>query len=121
MYGYIALGFVLGIAVAVVFARIGAGRRPGPPRLPPAADLSAPIAPGDAGWRGGAASVTLDAAGRNVIAVIKVVRDHTRCALKEAKDLVESAPRTIVTGISEDDAERFADDLRRAGASAVVR
>lgn len=119
MYGHIALGFALGILSAVVYGRLSGDRRPRSPR-PPSVPVAAPHSPSAAGWGAGSATVFLDAVGPKKIAVIKVVRDHTGYGLKETKDLVESAPRIIVTGMEDAAAERLADDLRHAGATATV-
>lgn len=120
MYGYIALGFALGILSAVVYGRLSGVRRPRSPRLPPVPVTASPSIAG-ADRAGGSATVVLDAVGPKKIAVIKVVRDHTGYGLRETKDLVESAPRTLVTGMEDAAAERLADDLRHAGAAATVR
>ena len=56
--------------------------------------------------------VVLEAIGANKINVIKVVRDATSLGLKEAKDLVESAPIEIQTGISKEDAETLKEESR---------
>src|SRR5262249_40967504 len=61
--------------------------------------------------------VVLEAIGANKINVIKVVRAATGLGLKEAKDLVEAAPKEIKTGISKDDAEKLKKDLEEAGAT----
>ncbi len=55
--------------------------------------------------------VVLEAIGANKINVIKVVRAATSLGLKEAKDLVESAPKEIKTGISKEDAEKLRKEL----------
>lgn len=62
--------------------------------------------------------VVLDKAGRNKIAVIKVVREATGLGLKEAKDLVESAPTPIKGGLTREDAEALQQQLTAAGATA---
>ena len=56
--------------------------------------------------------VVLEAIGANKINVIKVVRDATGLGLKEAKDLVESAPIEVKTGVSKEDAETITRDSR---------
>ena len=60
--------------------------------------------------------VVLKSAGANKIAVIKVVRAVTGLGLKEAKELVDGAPKNLKEGISKDDAEKLAADLKEAGA-----
>ena len=65
--------------------------------------------------------VVLAAVGANKVAVIKAVRTATGLGLKEAKDLVESAPATLKEGISKDDAESLKKSLEEAGASVEVK
>ena len=55
------------------------------------------------------------------IAVLKIVRGITGLGLKEAKDLVESAPKNIKEGVSKDDAEAAKKDLEAAGAKVAVK
>ena len=61
-------------------------------------------------------NVVLKEAGPNKIAVIKVVRDVTGLGLKEAKDLVDGAPKTVKEGASKDDAEAMKAKFEEAGA-----
>ena len=61
-------------------------------------------------------NVVLKEAGANKIAVIKVVREVTGLGLKEAKDLVDGAPKTVKEGASKEDAEKMKADLEGAGA-----
>jgi large subunit ribosomal protein L7/L12 len=65
--------------------------------------------------------VHLDAFGAQKINVIKVVRAATGLGLKEAKDLVEAAPKAIKTGISKADAEKLKKELEEAGATASIK
>lgn len=65
--------------------------------------------------------VVLAAVGANKVAVIKAVRTATGLGLKEAKDLVESAPAALKEGISKDDAEALKKSLEEAGASVEVK
>ena len=65
--------------------------------------------------------VVLEAFGANKINVIKVVRAATSLGLKEAKDLVESAPKEIKTGVSKDDAEKLKKELEDAGATVKIK
>ena len=65
--------------------------------------------------------VVLKAAGANKIAVIKVVRALTGLGLKEAKELVDGAPKTLKEAISKDDAEKIAVDLKEAGAEVEIK
>ena len=64
--------------------------------------------------------VTLKEIGANKIAVIKAVRTATGLGLKEAKDLVESAPAKIKEGVSKEDAEALKKSFEEAGAVVVV-
>src|SRR5882672_1413125 len=59
--------------------------------------------------------VVLAAYGENKIGVIKVVRSATGLGLKEAKDLVEAAPKPVKTGISKEDAAKLQKELEEAG------
>ena len=66
-------------------------------------------------------TVTLTDIGTNKINVIKVVRAATGLGLKEAKDLVDGAPKTVKTGISKDDAEKLKKELEEAGATVKIK
>ncbi|HZF39705.1 MAG TPA: 50S ribosomal protein L7/L12 [Blastocatellia bacterium] len=65
--------------------------------------------------------VILTAAGANKINVIKVVRELTGLGLKEAKDLVDGAPKPVKEGVSKDDAEKMKKQLSDAGASVELK
>jgi large subunit ribosomal protein L7/L12 len=65
--------------------------------------------------------VVLEAAGANKINVIKVVRAATALGLKEAKDLVEAAPKAVKSGVSKDDANKLKKELEDAGATVKVK
>ena|SRR5881628_2154923 len=65
--------------------------------------------------------VILQAAGGNKITVIKVVREVTALGLKEAKDLVEAAPKAVKEGISKEEAETIRQKLSDAGATVEVK
>ena len=65
--------------------------------------------------------VVLTGAGANKLAVIKVVREITGLGLKDAKDLVESAPKTIKEGASKEDAEAIKTKLTEAGATVELK
>ena len=65
--------------------------------------------------------VILQAAGGNKINVIKVVREITALGLKEAKDLVEGAPKAVKEGVTKDEAEQIKTKLTEAGATAEVK
>src|SRR6185312_3745025 len=66
-------------------------------------------------------NVALKEAGGNKIAVIKVVREITGLGLKEAKDLVEGAPKTLKEGVSKAEAEEFKKKLEEAGAKVELK
>ena len=65
--------------------------------------------------------VILTAAGANKINAIKVVRELTGLGLKEAKDLVDGAPKPVKEGVSKDDAEKMKKQLTDAGASVELK
>lgn len=65
--------------------------------------------------------VVLDGFGDNKIAVIKVVRELTGLGLKEAKDLVEGAPKAVLEGVAKDKAEEAEGKLKEAGAAVSVK
>src|SRR3954451_21811542 len=66
-------------------------------------------------------SVVLTAVGANKINVIKAVREVTSLGLKEAKDLVDSAPKTVKEGINKDEAEAIKKKFVDAGATVEVK
>ena len=65
--------------------------------------------------------VVLKAAGASKLNVIKVVRELTGLGLKDAKDLVEAAPKTVKEGVSKEEADKIAADLKAAGAEVEVK
>ncbi len=65
--------------------------------------------------------VILESAGSKKIQVIKAVRELTSLGLKEAKDLVDSAPKAVNEGVSKEDAEAARAKLEEVGASVVVK
>ena len=65
--------------------------------------------------------VVLKSAGANKIGVIKVVRALTGLGLKEAKELVDGAPKTLKEGVSKDDADKIAAELKEAGAEVEIK
>jgi large subunit ribosomal protein L7/L12 len=92
-----------------------------------AAPVAVAAAPGAAAPAAAAAeektefTIELKEAGANKINVIKVVRAATALGLKEAKDLVESAPKEIKTGIPKDEAEKLKKELEDAGATVKIK
>ncbi len=65
--------------------------------------------------------VILEDSGANKINVIKVVRTATGLGLKEAKDMVEAAPKAIKTAIAKEDADKLKKELEEAGATAKIK
>ena len=94
----------------------------------PVAMAAAPAA-GGAAAAGGAKpaeektefTLVLTAAGDKKINVIKEVRAITGLGLKEAKDLVEGAPKTVKEGLSKEDANKFVEQLKAAGATVELK
>ena len=89
---------------------------------------AAPVAAAAAAPAGEAAAeekddftIVLAAAGDKKINVIKEVRTITGLGLKEAKDLVEGAPKELKTGVSKDDANAFKEKLEAAGATVELK
>ena len=86
--------------------------------------VAAPAAGGDAGAAAAEQtefSVVLTEAGSSKVNVIKAVREITGLGLKEAKDLVDSAPKAVKEGISKEDAAAVKAKLEEAGASVEVK
>ena len=85
-----------------------------------AAAVTAPVAGGAAGAAAQEEKTSFDVvlkeAGANKIQVIKVVRDATGLGLKEAKDLVDGAPKTIKEGVNKEEAEELKTKFTEAGA-----
>lgn len=65
--------------------------------------------------------VVLASFGAKKLDVIKVVRELTGLGLKDAKDLVESAPKTLKEGVSKDEAEKIKESLTAAGATVEIK
>ena len=65
--------------------------------------------------------VILEGFGENKIAVIKVVRELTSLGLKEAKEVVESAPKAVLEGAKKEDAEAAKEKLEAAGAAVTLK
>ncbi len=65
--------------------------------------------------------ISLDDAGSERVKVIKVVREITGLGLKEAKDIVDSAPKVLKEGVSKEEAEDFKKKLEEAGAKASLK
>lgn len=65
--------------------------------------------------------VILKAAGANKLAVVKLVKDLTGLGLKEAKDLVDAAPKPVKEGVAKDEAEALKKSLEEAGAEVEIK
>ncbi|MFZ8786876.1 50S ribosomal protein L7/L12 [Thermocrinis sp.] len=87
----------------------------------PAAVAGAPAGPAPAAEEKTEFTVVLKSAGANKINVIKVVREITGLGLKEAKDLVDSAPKPVKEGIPKEEAEKIAKKLQEAGAEVEIK
>ena len=87
----------------------------------PVAVAAAPAAGGEAAAEKSEFDVVLEGFGDNKIAVIKAVREITGLGLKDAKDLVEAAPKAIKEGIAKEEAEKIKADLVAAGAEVEVK
>jgi large subunit ribosomal protein L7/L12 len=97
--------------------------------IEPAAGGAVMVAAGGDGGGGGAAAaaaqtefdVILKEAGAKKIEVIKVVREATGLGLKEAKDLVDGAPKTVKEKVSKEDADKLKTALEGAGAKVEIK
>ena len=98
-------------------------------RLGVSAAVAAPVAVAGGGAAAGAApveektefAVVLTAVGANKINVIKAVREVTSLGLKEAKDLVDGAPKTVKEGINKDEAATIKKKFEDAGAKVEIK
>jgi large subunit ribosomal protein L7/L12 len=95
--------------------------------IEPAAAVAV-AAPGAGGAAGGAAAaektnfdVVLKAAGANKLQIVKLVKELTGLGLKEAKDVVDGAPKTIKEGLPKDEAENLKKQLVEAGAEVELK
>jgi large subunit ribosomal protein L7/L12 len=96
--------------------------------IEPAAAAVAVAGPAAGGADGGAAEeekssfdVVLKAAGGQKLAVVKLVKELTGLGLKDAKELVDSAPKALKEGIAKDEAEAFKKSLEEAGAEVEIK
>lgn len=87
----------------------------------PGAVAAAPAEAGPAAEEKSAFDVILASAGSQKIQVIKVVREVTNLGLKEAKDLVESAPQPLKTGVPKEEAEALKAKLEEQGATVEIK
>ncbi|MBO5324346.1 MAG: 50S ribosomal protein L7/L12 [Oscillospiraceae bacterium] len=86
-----------------------------------AAAVAAPVAAAEAVEEKTEFDVILKSAGASKLNVIKVVRAATGLGLKEAKDIVDNAPKTLKEAISKEDAEKLVAELKEAGAEAEIK
>lgn len=86
-----------------------------------AVSVAAPAAAAEAVEEKTEFDVILEDAGSNKINTIKVIREITGLGLKEAKDLVEAAPKPVKEACSKDEAESIAKKITEAGAKAAVK
>jgi large subunit ribosomal protein L7/L12 len=93
--------------------------------IEPAAAAVAVAAPGAGGAAPAEEKTTFDVilknGGANKLAVVKLVKDLTGLGLKEAKDLVDGAPKPLKEGISKEDAENLKKQLTEAGAEVEIK
>jgi large subunit ribosomal protein L7/L12 len=95
--------------------------------IEPAAAAVAAAPAGGAGGGGAAAEektnfdVVLKAAGPNKLQIVKLVKELTGLGLKEAKDMVDGAPKTIKEGLPKDEAENLKKQLTEAGAEVELK
>ena len=96
--------------------------------IEPAAAAAVVVAGGGAGASEAAAEeektsfdVILKAAGASKLAVVKLVKDLTGLGLKEAKDLVDAAPKAIKEGVGKDEADALKKSLEEAGAEVEIK
>lgn len=95
--------------------------------ITPAAAAVAVAGPAAGGGGGGAAAektnfdVVLKSAGANKLQIVKLVKELTGLGLKEAKDMVDQAPKTIKEGLPKDEAENLKKQLTEAGAEVELK
>ncbi|MDA0843540.1 MAG: 50S ribosomal protein L7/L12 [Bacteroidetes bacterium] len=95
--------------------------------IEPAAAAVAVAAPGAGGGDGAAAEektsfdVILKSAGASKLAVVKLVKELTGLGLKEAKEVVDGAPKAVKEGVSKDEAEGIKNSLEEAGAEVELK
>lgn len=95
--------------------------------IEPAAAAVAVAGPAAGGGEGDAAEekssfdVIITAAGQKKLAVVKLVKELTSLGLKEAKELVDSAPKAIKEGVAKDEAEALKSQLEEAGAEVEIK
>ena len=83
--------------------------------------VAAPVAAAAAVEEKTSFDVILKAAGQQKLAVVKLVKELTSLGLKEAKELVDAAPKTIKEGVSKDEANALKSQLEEAGAEVEIK
>ncbi|MDP3641077.1 MAG: 50S ribosomal protein L7/L12, partial [Alphaproteobacteria bacterium] len=101
-------------------APAGAAAVVAPGAVPGAPAAAAPAAAGPAAEEKTEFEVILESGGDKKIEVIKEVRAITSLGLKEAKDLVDGAPKSVKAGVSKDEANKIKDILEKAGAKVKI-
>ncbi len=89
--------------------------------IEPAAAAAAPVAAGSAAAEKTTFDVILKSGGQAKLQVVKLIKELTGLGLKEAKDLVDAAPKPLKEGISKEDAESLKKQLTEAGAEVEVK
>jgi large subunit ribosomal protein L7/L12 len=89
--------------------------------IEPAAAAAAPVAAGAAAAEKSTFDVILKSGGAAKLQVVKLVKELTGLGLKEAKDLVDAAPKPLKEGISKEDAESLKKQLTEAGAEVEIK
>ena len=87
----------------------------------PAAVVAGPVAAAEEAEEKTEFDVVLEGFGDNKIQVIKVVRELTSLGLKEAKEVVENAPKAVIEGAKQEDAEAAKEKLEAAGAAVTLK
>ena len=100
---------------------VAAATLPSPPPPAAVAAAAAPVGGGEAAAEQDEFDVILEAAGENKIPVIKEVRALTNLGLKEAKDLVEAAPKAVLEKVTKEAAEKAKEALEGAGAKVTLK
>ena len=111
----------LSALVKALESELGVSAAAAMPMAMPMAGGAAPAAGGAAAEEQTEFTVTLTDVGGNKINVIKVVREVTSLGLKEAKDLVEGAPKPVKEGVNKDEAAKLKAQLEAAGAKVEVK
>jgi large subunit ribosomal protein L7/L12 len=112
---------VLDVVEAIKAIEDEFGIKAAAPAAAAAAPAAAAAAPEEAAEEQTEFTVNLAAVGERKIDVIKAVRSVTQLGLKEAKDLVDAAPKPVLENVSKEDADKAASALKEAGATVEVK